>query len=422
MDPKEEMRKLALEAKALAAKAQDSAQEWTDADDARVTEITERQKTLSEIIERRDKATKALAAYGAPEDLGGTNEDNNPTAAKGGTLGQQFVQAAEYKSLMAENPAGLAKGSPIKIEAKNLATRRYSGKAAPLNTTDTLHAAPVRLNDVDDLVYRPRRTLLDVITKGTTGLSWVEYRQVISKTNNAAIVPEASTTDPIDGTDVTAVDGGLKPVSTLTTQVADAKVYTYADGMEVTNDELADDGIIQTLIDSTLTENLDILIEDVLLNGEGTNGVPAGILNTTGVLQQDFDTDMVKTIRKAITLLRTTSGAQIKGVLLNPEDNEAWDLLQDAEGRYFGNGPFGSGPSGAWGYERIESSAIPVGQALMGDFSTIHLLVRQALAIQAFNQHKDFAQRNLVYIRAELRAMQLIRNAAKLAVIDLAGN
>src|SRR5690606_6636289 len=111
---------------------------------------------------------------------------------------------------------------------------------------------------------------------------------------------------------------------------------------------------------------------------------------TTGVLQQAFVTDMPTSIRKAITKLRTTSGANIRGVLLNPEDDEAWDLLKDSHGDWIGNGPFGQGPGSAWGYERIVSQAIPVGQALIGDFSTIHLLQKDPLEILAFNQHKDF--------------------------------
>ena len=59
---------------------------------------------------------------------------------------------------------------------------------------------------------------------------------------------------------------------------------------------------------------------------------------------------------------------------------------------------------------------VAVGKAIMGDFTTIHLLVREALKIQAFNQHKDFAQRNLNYVRAELRALQLLRAPARLVV------
>lgn len=417
MDPKEELRQLALEAKALAAKA-DSSEAWTDADNARVAEITERRKALTAIIERRETAAKALAGFSTTEDAPEqVNETPGSTVAR--SIGEQFTQSAAYKNLLTENPKGLGDGIPVNISVSALKSRRYGGKAAPLASGSTGNAAAVRIDDVDDLVFRPRRTLLDVITRGTTSIPWFEYRQVISKTNNAAIVPEATSTAPIDGTTVTEAAGGLKPISTLATQLAEAREYTYADGMEVTNKELTDDGIIQTLINGTLTENLDILLEDMLLNGTGTGGEPKGILATSGVLQQAYATDVPTTLRKAVTKLRTTSGAQIQGILLNPADNETWDLLKDSHGDWIGNSPFNPNAGTAWGYERIESQAIPVGQALIGDFKTIHLLTYQALAIQAFNQHKDFAQRNLVYIRAELRALQLIRNAAKLCVADL---
>ena len=420
MDPKKELQRLATEAQELRAKAADTAKEWTDADEARVTEIVDRQKELTELIAKRENAAKSLDQFAAaPARQEQTNEDTNPGAAKATTLGEAFVQSKAYKSLQENHPSGIAKGTPINVEAKHIGPRQYRGKAGLLTSGGVGNPAPVRTGEVDDLVYRAPRRLLDVVTRGTTNLPWVEYRQVVSKTNNAAIVPEAETSDPIDGTEVTAAQGGLKPISTLTTQVAEAKAFTYADGMEVTNQELTDDGIIQSLINGTLTENLDILIEDMLLNGSGTAGEPTGILATTGVLQQAFATDVPTSIRKAITKLRTTSGAQIRGVLLNPEDDEAWDLVKDSHGDWVGNSPFNPNPGTAWGYERIESQAIPVGQALIGDFSTIHLLALEALSIQAFNQHRDFAQRNLVYIRAELRAMQLIRNAAKLCVVDL---
>jgi hypothetical protein len=72
-----------------------------------------------------------------------------------------------------------------------------------------------------------------------------------------------------------------------------------------------------------------------------------------------------------------------------------------------------------WGYERIVSQSIAVGQAIIGDFKTIQLLDLEPLSIEAFNQHKDYAQRNLTYIRAEKRAVQLIRNPAKLCIVDL---
>ena len=93
--------------------------------------------------------------------------------------------------------------------------------------------------------------------------------------------------------------------------------------------------------------------------------------------------------------------------------------MKNLQGDYMGNGPFNMGPGSAWGYERIVSQAVPVGQAILGDFRTVHLLQKDPLEILAFNQHKDYAQRNLTYIRAELRALQLVRNPARLCVVDL---
>jgi HK97 family phage major capsid protein len=143
-------------------------------------------------------------------------------------------------------------------------------------------------------------------------------------------------------------------------------------------------------------------------------------MNTTGVLQQAFATDAVTSVRKGKTLLWETSSTAPQAIVLNPEDDEEFDLLKDDMGRFYGNGPFGTGPQSIWAVPRVTSAAMPKGQALMGDFRAFQLLIFEALAILAFNQHKDYAQRNLVYVRAELRALQLFRQPAKLAVVQLA--
>lgn len=414
MKNKEKLEALRAEAADLRAKAQEGT-----LDEAGANRAMEVAKEYGETLEAIETAAKTDAEMGAllakSDNFDAVSGDRKVAQRSGGreTLGSVFVKGDAYTAFKKAHPSGVGRETPISIKERGVGGMIYAGKAGELLTTGGAgNAAPVRISDVEDLVHRPERRLLDVITRGTTALTSFEYRQVIGKTNNAKIVPEATASDDA---------AALKPLSTLTTTVADAKAYTYADGMEVTNQELSDDGVIQSLIDSTLTENLEIEVEDVLLNGTGLDGQPKGILNTTGILQQDFSVDAPTSIRKALTLLRTTSNAQIRGVLLNPEDDEAWDLLKDTTGRYLGAGPFASGPATSWGYERITSQAIPVGSALLGDFSTIHLLQREALSILAFNQHKDYAQRNLVYIRAELRALQLIRNAAKLAVVDLKG-
>lgn len=418
---KEQLALKMAEALELRAKALDEASEFTEADADRADTLVLEMDELRTKIAKQEGAVKALQELPSLELPTGSSQktdseldqDLNRASKSAGDL---FVESAGFQAFKERYPKGIAKGdtsTQISIKAENLGPG-VTGKAI-LRRPTTGNARAVRTNEVDDMVYRAPRTLLDVITRGTTNLNWFQYRQIVSKTNNAAIVPEASsTTSTVTG----AGSLGYKPVSDLTTALAEAREFTYADGMEVTNQELSDDGIMRSIIDSTLRENLEIKVESVLLNGAGTADEPAGILNTTGVLQQAFVTDAPTSLRKSITKLRVTSNAPIRGILMNPEDDEMWDLLKDSHGDWI-SGPYAPGPGTAWGYERIVSQSIPVGKAIVGDFSTIHLLQYSPLEILAFNQHADFARRNMTYIRAEERALQLIRNAARLCVVKL---
>lgn len=404
-----------LRLKALAQEAQQLREKMnsddglTDADRERVEAISTEAATLRAEIDRDETLTRQLEEASDVEQ-GFSSTDADEERAQ--SLGRAFTTSEAMKRFRTEHRNGISDGAPVSVKAKRVGGDSYRQRA-PLATPTTGNAAPVRTSQVDDLVYRPRPSILDLVTRGTTALPWFQYRQVISKTNNAAITPES-----VENTG----EQYLKPLSTLATRTAEAREHTYADGMEVTNQELSDDGIIEALIDSTLRENLDLYIAHLLINGAGNEDEPTGLLNATGILQQDFSTDMVTTIRKSKTLLSDQSGVTApQAVLLNPADDEEWDLLKDADGRYLGAGPFASGPTTAWGVPRIADPSIPEGTAIIGDFSTIHFLVYEALSILAFNQHKDYAQRNLVYIRAELRALQLIRDTTRLAIVDIKG-
>lgn len=406
------------EGAALLAKAQNTPGDFTKEDGERAAAIAAECTELRQKIDRAAAAAKALgsAVESAPQQSSQDPDGDTSTLADGGgkakSAGQAFIGSDAYKEFKKTHPHGVGKGQTFEIKAAHIGGTNLIRKASTINSGAQGNARAVRINDVDDLVYRPLPGLLDLITTGTTDLDYFQYRQIVSKTNNAAIVPEAVTNDGV------GIAGGVKPLSTLTTTTAEARGFNYADGMEVTNKELSDDGIMSSLIDATLTENVKLVIEDTLLNGAGTADEPAGLFNTPGVLQQAWVTDMPTTIRKSITKLRTTSGGIVQGVLLNPQDDEAWDLLKDSHGDWI-SGPYYQGPATAWGYQRIASQAIPVGQGVIGDFRTIFLLELEALSVVAFNQHKDYAQRNLTYVRAEQRAVQLIRNAARLCIVDL---
>jgi HK97 family phage major capsid protein len=413
---KEKLKALLAEAEELRKK---DAADLTEEDVARIPALTAEIADTESKIKAQDDAAAALkAAFAADEQRPG--DEPEPPAARtkargeaAKSLGDAFVESDALKAFREQHPNGVAKGNPINVEARRFASKAASVRAikAPLNTIDNGDTAPTRLPGIEDVTYRRPNTLLDLITIGTTAAAWLQYRQLIAVLNNAAIVPEAQTNN-------TAAN--LKPISGLTTKTADAKAHTYADGIEATTQELNDDGALSSLINGILAQNLRDEIERVVLAGDEDDEEPNGILNTTGVLQQAFATDMVTTIRKGKTLLRESSSTVAQAILVNPEDAEKLDLLKDGNQRYYGNGPFGVGPETVWGVPRIESSAIPAGQALMGDFRAVQFLVYEALSVLAFNQHKDYAQRNLVYIRAELRGLQMIRQPAKLALLDLA--
>ncbi len=402
MDPKLELQQLDAERAELLTKANEGT--ITPEEVTRADEVVKRIGELADIIRKRDETAKALTEAGRGRTSDVRTKDDDGEQPAGRTLGQRFIHSDAMKAHREANPLGVS-GKPVSIKAAGLGSFAAKAEGDPTPLGSNLGGAIVydRLPGIVDLTYPKPPTLLDLITRGTTATSYVEYRQLVAATAAAAVVPER----------------GLKPLSELTTQVAQAAAHVVADGIKVTNQELADDGIIAALIDSVLTRNVWAKIEDLVLNGTGTNE-PRGILNTTGVLNQAFATDIPTTIRKAITKLRVTSDTEVQAVVLNPADDEKLDLLQDANQRYYGNGPFGAGPSTIWGRPRFVSSKVTEGSAVLGDFSTVQLLEREGLAIEAFNQNEDDARHNLTYIRAEVRELLLIREPAKLLVAELA--
>lgn len=398
MSLKETLDALYAEADELKTKGDElTADEITRADEV-IAEIEKNESAQAEAAKRAERLAAFKSANRAEPSKAG-----DVHAVEGATFGQRFVKSAAFAQFKSDNPAATG---PIQFTAKNLGTFGFIRKADPAPVASTAGggplATPTRLPDVTNLTYRRQTTLLDLIATGSASTPYVQYRALTAITNNAAIVAE----------------GATKPLSSLTFTLSSAYAYTYADGFKVTNQELADDGIIAGVLDTTLRENLELTIENILLNGTGS-GQPFGILATTGVLAQAFATDIPTTIRKAFTLLQTTSQTVPEAIVLNPTDAETVSLLKDGTGRYLGQGPFGPFPPGMWNTPIVTTPLVPVGTALVGKFSSIQLLDLDPVNVLAFNQNEDDARKNLTYLRAEQRSLLLIREPAKIAVATL---
>lgn len=400
MSLKDQLKDILAQANTLATKAQDEKRDFTGEENTTILELKKKADDLREQIRKADEAQAAFKALAGPKDEGKAASPVEPkpeTAAK--SYGEAFVKSKAYEAFKADQPHG----TPVNITARHL---HVKADPAPLSTALPGAIVPQMLPGYTDLTYPQPNTFLSLISMGTTSSSYVQYRQLVAVTNNAAKVKE----------------GDLKPLSTLSTDVAEAHAFTLADGVKVTNQELADDGIISSLIDTVLTRNLDSFKENMVLNGTGGSDQPTGILNTPGTLSVAFDKDIVHTVSHAITQLQQlVPGISIQAIVLNPADNEALNLMQDKNDRYLSNAPFATGPFTLFGVPRITSSIVPQGKALVGDFHSVQLLRKTPLSILAFNQNEDDARHNLTYVRAEEEDMLMIREPKRIAVATIAG-
>ena len=430
----EEMKHHLLKAQAIAKAAEDEDRDFTEAEAKDLREHMSKATAAKAAIEERkgnDELKATLAQLGDDIALNAkTDEKGNRQTASGfhlpdkaKSLGEQFTDSAEYKALLAQAPNG-------KFGAKQRIQSEMVGfKSLVTGGSDTSGGALVQ-NDWRglqvglDLFQRPLR-LRDVVTQGTTTSDTVEYVRVTSVTNNAAPVAEATTaaapTAPESaGALVNAAGGGYKPESGLALAKVTATVKTIAHWMPATKRALSDAAQIRTLIDAFLLYGLEEELEDQMIQGDNTGENFEGIGTVSGVQAQAWDTNLLTTLRKARTKVRTVGRSIANAYLFNPADLETLDLLQDNEGRYYFGGPTASGSANPlWGVGVVETEAVPAGTGYVGDFRKAVLWDREQATVQVTDSHLDFFVRNLVAILAEMRAAFGVLQPSAFVEIDL---
>lgn len=408
MNLREQIKAIKAEMQAIVDRAKAESRDLTDDEADEIEAKAAEVATLNERVEKAEKAQRLVADLATAPDVAEPGEDD--AKAGSGGLGETFVKSAAFQEFRKSHPSGVGSGTPIRIEVKGLGgiDELGIGRKATI-TTDTGQIAPGREPGYRNyLPVDEPLTFLDLITTGNTNVAYGEYAQVIAETNNAAIVAE----------------GQLKPLSDITTDIVESKAYTYADGFDITNQTLADDGALATFMESRIRRHVLGVVEDKILNGTGSGTEPTGILHTTGTLAQAFDTDVVTTLARALSTFEANNGdAEPQAIVMNPVDIWNLRLLREdgATGAYLLGNPLQQGPIPTpWGVPLVRSNKVAVGSALVGRFDSVNFLQLEALNVLAFNQHKDYAQRNMVYVRAEMRGRQLFYAPREVVVADLA--
>lgn len=406
-------------AKAIAEKAEAEGREFTDEERGQVKghlDAAKKAKDQALAAADDDALRKSIEELDAPK----LEVTGDPVKSKAkGTLGQRFTKSEAFEGWMKENaPQGrISEKSRVHTPAvevggmKDILTGASDTSAGALVQDD-------RRGLLDTGAYARPLTIRDLITVGQTGSDTVEYaRETVGVTNSATTVPEASGTSGGEGGgDVT----GEKPESEYVLEKVTTSVKTVAHWLPATKRSLADAPQVRTLIDNFLRYGLEEELEDQIINGDGSGETFKGLLDTSGVQAQAFDTDVIVTARKARTKVKTVGRAVPTGYALNPIDNEVVDLSKDLNGVYYFGGPAAMGTQTLWGLPRVESEAIPEGTGVVGDWRRAVLWDREQATIQASDSHADFFIRNLIALLAELRAAFGILRPAAFVAFDTA--
>lgn len=341
------------------------------------------------------------------------------------SLGQEFVDSAEFKELLSSgalNSEGAKfKTRPIGLKAT---TDILSGNTAGANGNGPGSAliTPQYLPGILPLPQRPL-TIRDLFSQATTTSDVISYAYQSSFDNGAAAVGEAAS----DGNPT-----GAKPQSSIGWLRTTSPVETIATWMAATRKQLSDAGQVRSLIDNQGRLMIQLEEEDQLLNGDGTAPNLSGLLDRSGLQTLDLSTatseranlDGVRTSKR---LVRTgPARAVADAVIVNPVDSEEFDLMVDNEGRYRAGDPFGvAGPTGdappIWRLRRVESEAVDEGTAIVGAFRQGGTVFeREGLVTYTSDSHSDFFIRNLIAILFEERLGLAIFFPSAFVVVTLA--
>lgn len=296
--------------------------------------------------------------------------------------------------------------APVKVsgilpQRKNLVSTAVAGQGEELLRTLQLPML--------DLLWRPR-TLLDLVSRGTSDADLLEWVETIF-TNNAAEVEEA-----------TALVGssGTKPDSDNEMVVRDAKSVTIAHLKHATEKALRNRGFLQGFIEDELSQGLDERIDEQIARGDGVGPNMLGILATSGTQAQAFTTDLITTLVKSATKVRLARSRNTPTVVLSPTNYEELLLTTGPGGGYlFPNALFGQGGVNLLGMRFVDSEVIPVGTAVVGDWSSAHLLNIDSERIVWTDSHQDFFARNIRSCRAEVDVLFYVQRPSQFVLTDL---
>jgi HK97 family phage major capsid protein len=411
MSLKEKYLKLLEDARAIADQAVSEDRGFTEDEKIRVNNMLEEAKQLKADYELAEQ----LNSLG---DLVGESH-GKPQRKFSGSIADSFVNNEAYKAWF----KSLAPNGYLPESAKGLHSPAVDVKSFGLFKKDLITGASdtsagAFIVPQDTGIYEPLgrhpTVLRDLISVRETTSDAVEFVRQTTQVTQATPTAEANVTET---TGYTGEISGEKPEGAIKFERVTEAVKTIPVWVPATKRALSDAAQIRGIIDQELRDDLADELENQMFNGDGIGENFRGIANTAGTLLQTYDTDIMRTTRKALTALKKLGKTRPTAWVFSPNDWETVELLKDKEDRYYYGGPQGQGPTKLWGVPVVESYHIASGTAWLANWTKAVLWDRQQATISVSDSHSDFFIRNMIAILAEMRAaFGLIRPSAFIEV------
>jgi HK97 family phage major capsid protein len=307
------------------------------------------------------------------------------------SAGRQFIDSEEFKTFTGN---AVTAGRRISVETKAI----ISSLTTDANGSAGAMVVPYR----DQVVDLPRRRLVvrDLLNVVPITSGSVQYPKVTGYTNSADTVSETA--------------GDTKPQSELKIALETANVTTIAHFVEAMRQILDDAPQLMGLIDSELRYGLAYAEELQLLSGGGTgsdlNGIYTQATAWTANVALIQSPTKIDAIAMAI-LQQNTTDFPADGIVINPADWTAMQVIKDTVGNYILGSPQDATEPRLFGLPVVATPAMPQDKFLVGCFQQgATLYDRMAARVEVSTEDSDNFRRNKISVLCEERVALAVKN------------
>jgi HK97 family phage major capsid protein len=365
--------------RSMAKAAEGAGRDFTPAERSKVDELRTRIPQLkARLKDARDDDALAAEIKKLGDQVGSLGTPSGPRIATG-SPGKHGAWADVF--------SGMGQTKALDVTA--------GGTAVPVAFDLEIHGLPARRTFVRSLIPAEPQT---------AGDKFSYLRQTVRENNAAPVAP-----------------GEAKPTTVLSIEKVEDTVRTIAHLSEpLQRQQLSDISMLEQFVEGELRLGLILAEEAQIISGDGLGENLTGILETSGIQVQVWDTDLLTTTRKAITKIEDvplTPGAFV----FNSEDWERIELLKDDQSRFYNpDAPIDRQNKRLWGLTVISSPIMPVGTGLVGAFADSAMIKdrEQSTVDWSENVSDDFTK-NLRRYRAEERLGFAVMRPLGFTEIDL---